>query len=151
MAHLPTDSLIDQSSTLLHACLIYSYTSMWPTQEVETGGAPALEVEQRVSNILQVGTSIVNSGRFDLRFIVFPLFMAGVATSSGSQKMLALDLICALGTNEAVGRNVATTAHVLQTVYQRQTESYMRKGHALDVDWIDIMADQGLQLVNFGL
>lgn len=77
--------------------------------------------------------------------------MAGVASSSSSQKMLALDLLSGIEGNESVGRNVTTTRHVLQIVFQRQTEGYMRKGHALDVDWMEIMIEQGLQMVNFGL
>ncbi|KLJ07578.1 hypothetical protein EMPG_16936 [Blastomyces silverae] len=150
---LPSRSkeMLQHSTTLFHASLIYSYTSMWPGQCIETGGGPALEISQRTTAILQVVSSIVHAGRFDLRFIVFPLFMAGVASSSSSQKMLALDLLSSIEGNESVGRNVTTTRHVLQIVYQRQTEGYMRKGHALDVDWVEIMIEQGLQMVNFGL
>ncbi|EQL38813.1 hypothetical protein BDFG_00341 [Blastomyces dermatitidis ATCC 26199] len=150
---LPSRSkeMLQHSTTLFHASLIYSYTSMWPGQCIETGGGPALEISQRTTAILHVASSIVHAGRFDLRFIVFPLFMAGVASSSSSQKMLALDLLSSIEGNESVGRNVTTTRHVLQIVYQRQTEGYMRKGHALDVDWVEIMIEQGLQMVNFGL
>ncbi|OAX83466.1 hypothetical protein ACJ72_02168 [Emergomyces africanus] len=143
--------MLQHATTLFHASLIYSHTSMWPCQCIETGGGPALEISQRSTAILHVASSIVHAGRFDLRFIVFPLFMAGVASSSSSQKMLALDLLSSIEGNESVGRNVTTTRHVLQIVYQRQTEGYMRKGHALDVDWVEIMIEQGLQMVNFGL
>ena len=115
------------------------------------GGAPALEIEQRASAILNIASEVVTAGRFDLRFIVFPIFIAGVASNSPSQKMAALDLLSAIEGSEAVGRNVTTTRHVLQVVFQRQTDAYMTQGHALDVDWIDIMAEQGLQMVNFGL
>ncbi|KAK2806917.1 hypothetical protein FQN51_005717 [Onygenales sp. PD_10] len=153
MDMLPSRSkeLLQLSTTLFHACFIYSYTSMWPNQLLETGGGPALEISQRATAILHVASSIINADRFDLRFIVFPLFMAGVASSSGSQKMLAVDLLSSIEANESVGRNVTTTRHVLQIVYQRQTEGYMQRGHSLDVDWIEIMIEQGLQLVNFGL
>ncbi|EGC42767.1 conserved hypothetical protein [Histoplasma capsulatum var. duboisii H88] len=150
---LPSRSkeMLQHATTLFHASLIYSYTSMWSSQSIETGGGPALEISQRTTAILHVASSIVHAGRFDLRFIVFPLFMAGVASSSSSQKMLALDLLSGIEGNESVGRNVTTTRHVLQIVFQRQTEGYMRKGHALDVDWMEIMIEQGLQMVNFGL
>ncbi|KKZ64832.1 hypothetical protein EMCG_09280 [[Emmonsia] crescens] len=150
---LPSRSkeMLQHSTTLFHATFIYSHTSMWPSQCIETGGGPALEISQRTTAILHIASSIIHAGRFDLRFIVFPLFMAGVASSSSSQKMLALDLLSGIEGNESVGRNVTTTRHVLQIVYQRQTEGYMRKGHALDVDWVEIMIEQGLQMVNFGL
>ncbi|QSS62291.1 hypothetical protein I7I51_04468, partial [Histoplasma capsulatum] len=138
---LPSRSkeMLQHATTLFHASLIYSYTSMWSSQSIETCGGPALEISQRTTAILHVASSIVHAGRFDLRFIVFPLFMAGVASSSSSQKMLALDLLSGIEGNESVGRNVTTTRHVLQIVFQRQTEGYMRKGHALDVDWMEIM------------
>ncbi|PGG99304.1 hypothetical protein AJ79_08571 [Helicocarpus griseus UAMH5409] len=150
---LPSRSkeILQHATTLYHASLIYSYTSMWPTQSIETGGGPALEISQRANAILHVAASVINAGRFDLRFTVFPLFMAGVASSSDSQKMLALDLLSSIEENESVGRNVTTTRHVLQIVWERQNDGYMRKGHALDVDWVEIMVEQGLQMVNFGL
>ncbi|EEH19043.2 hypothetical protein PABG_01362 [Paracoccidioides brasiliensis Pb03] len=150
---LPSRSkeLLQHSTTLFHATFIYSHTSMWPNQCIENGGEPALEISQRTAAILHVATRIVQAGRFDLRFIVFPLFMVGVASSSPSQKMLVLDLLSSIEGNESVGRNVTTTRHVLQIVHQRQNDGYMQKGHALDVDWVEIMVEQGLQMVNFGL
>jgi hypothetical protein len=124
---------------------------MWPSQRIETGGGPIAEIERSTSSILQVAEEIVNASRFNLRFIVFPIFMAGIASSSGSQKMLALDLLSSIECHEGVGRNVTTTRHVLQIVYQRQTEGFIKQGHSLDVDWVEIMIEQGLQMVNFGL
>ena len=76
--------------------------------------------------------------------------MAGVASSSGSDKMLALDLMTIME-KEGVGRNTTTTRHILQIVYERQTQRFMSQGHSLDVDWMDIMIEQGLQVVNFGI
>ena len=124
---------------------------MWRSQGIEKGGGPIGEIGRSTSSILQVAEEIVSASRFDLRFIVFPVFMAGVASSSGSQKMLALDLLSSIESHEGVGRNVTTTRHVLQIVCQRQTEGFMKRGHSLDVDWIEIMIEQGLQMVNFGL
>jgi hypothetical protein len=124
---------------------------MWPSQRIETGGGPIVEIERSTSSILKVAEEIVNANRFNLRFIVFPIFMAGIASSSGSQKMLALDLLSSIGNHEGVGRNVITTRHVLQIVYQQQTEGLIKQGHSLDVDWVEIMIEQGLQMVNFGL
>ncbi|KAL2215657.1 fungal-specific transcription factor domain-containing protein [Thermoascus aurantiacus ATCC 26904] len=142
--------LLQQSLTLFHACLIFSYTSMWPGQRLESGDAPDEDIGHHASVILQVAESIVHAGRFDLRFVVFPLFMAGVATSSGGQKMMAMELMASME-KEGVGRNATTTRQVLQLVYERQTQQLMSVGHSLAVDWIDVMIEHGLQVVNFGL
>ncbi|PGH10810.1 hypothetical protein AJ80_07361 [Polytolypa hystricis UAMH7299] len=148
MERLPRRSKeqLQHASTLYHACLLYSYTSMWPSQRLGPHSAPGAEIEQRASSILRVGADIViNSGRFDLRFIVFPVFMAGVTSSSSQRQQFALDLIAGIERNGGVGRNVGTTRHVLNIVYQRRGEGYG------DVDWMEIMREQGLQMVNFGL
>lgn len=124
---------------------------MWPNQAAETSAISALDIDQRISAILSIANEITSMGRYDLRFIIFPTFIAGVAATSPTHKMIALDILSNFEANEGVGRNVATTRQLLQTVYQHQTNAYMRRGHAFDVDWLDIMAKQGLQLVNFGL
>ncbi|KAL1965612.1 hypothetical protein VTN77DRAFT_5289 [Rasamsonia byssochlamydoides] len=142
--------LLQNALTLYHACLIYSYTSMWPGQRRALNSASNELIGHHAAVILQVAESIVNAGRFDLRFIIFPLFMAGMATSSGGQKMIAMDLISSME-KEGVGRNATTTRHVLQIVYERQTQRFMTVGHSLDVDWTEAMIEQGLQVVNFGL
>jgi len=123
---------------------------MWPGQRLESGDAPDEDIGHHASVILQVAESIVHAGRFDLRFVVFPLFMAGVATSSGGQKMMAMELMASME-KEGVGRNATTTRQVLQLVYERQTQQLMSVGHSLAVDWIDVMIEHGLQVVNFGL
>lgn len=123
---------------------------MWPSQRMETGPASDPEITVSTHEILEVAQDIVNAGRLELRFIVFPIFMAGVGSSSGSDKMMALDLMMTME-KEGVGRNTTTTRHVLQIVYERQTQRFMNVGHSLDVDWIDIMVEQGLKVVNFGL
>jgi hypothetical protein len=123
---------------------------MWPGQRLAPDSASDEIIGHHAAVILQVTENIVNSGRFDLRFIIFPLFMAGVATASGGQKMMAMDLMSSME-KEGVGRNATTTRHVLQIVYERQTQQFMTVGHSLDVDWAGIMVEQGLQVVNFGL
>jgi hypothetical protein len=125
---------------------------MWANQVIETGGSPALEIEHHASVILRVATEIVGAARFHLGFIVFPVLMAGIASSSPSQKMLAHDLLSSFEhRSEGVGRNISTARHLLHIVYQRQTDSYMARGHALDVSWMSIMVEQGLQVVNFDI
>lgn len=65
--------------------------------------------------------------------------------------MMAMELMTNMEDEEdGMGRNAATTRTILQTIYERQLDCLMRVGHTLDVDWADLMAQEGLQMVNFG-
>jgi len=142
--------VFDQAHALYRTCILYSHTSMWPTQRVDMGPGAEDEIAQCVSEVLHLANSIIGSHRLEQRFIVFPLFMAGFSSSSGEEKMLALDLMSAME-QESIGRNTRATRQLLQLVYERQNESLMRTGHSLHVDWIDTMMESGLQVVNCGL
>jgi hypothetical protein len=117
---------------------------------MDTGAEFDGEIANCSSTILQIGEDMIKKARLQLRFLVFALFMAGVASSSGSDKRRALDLISAME-NDAVGRNATITRNLIQIVYDRQAKQFMSEGHSLGVDWIDIMIEQRLQVVNFGV
>jgi hypothetical protein len=140
-----------ESAYMLHlACLVYSHTSMWPTQRHDLGPEYDDEIAHAVSQIINTAERIIDSNRLELRFIVFPLFIAGYASIDGNQKMIALDLI--QRTEESsIGGNTIVTRRALQVVYERQTSQFMNIGHSLGVCWKDVMVEQGLQVVNFGL
>ena len=142
--------VFDHASSLYQACMIYSLTSMWPTQRLDEVPAFDNEIEEYIAEILRIAGGIVAAGQLELRFIIFPLFMAGVASVSGSDKRRALDLIKSME-RESIGTNTSTTRRVLQLVYGKQTQRFMHTGHSLDVNWVEVMVEQGLQVVNFGL
>jgi hypothetical protein len=145
-----SQQLFQHASSLYRACIIFSHTSMWPSQRLDTGPDFDAEIGQCVSEILQTAEGVVDAGRLELRFIVFPLFMAGFASTDGTQKMMALDMISTME-RKSIGSNTTATRHALQIVYEQQTQRFMHTGHSLDVNWSDIMVEQGLQVVNFGL
>lgn len=142
--------VLEQASSLYRACMIYSHTSMWPTQRLDEGPGFDNEIAECTRKIFDIAEKIIGQGRYDSRFIVFPLFMAGVSSHSGVERMRAMDLIQRMEF-ESIGANTATTRRILKMVYERQTERFMQVAHSLDVCWIDIMAEQGVQVVNFGL
>jgi Fungal specific transcription factor domain len=145
-----SQQLFQQASSLYRACIIFSHTSMWPSQRLDTGPEFDTEIGQCVAEILHTAEGVVTSGRLELRFIIFPLFMAGFASADGGQKMTALDMISTME-KKSIGSNTTATRHALQIVYEQQTQRFMHTGHSLDVNWSDIMVEQGLQVVNFGL
>jgi hypothetical protein len=145
-----SQQLFQHASSLYRACIIFSHTSMWPSQRMDTGPEFDAEIGQCVSDILHTAEGVVTSGRLELRFMIFPLFMAGFASTDGTQKRMALDMISTME-QKSIGSNTTATRHALQIVYERQTQRFMHTGHSLDVNWSDIMVEQGLQVVNFGL
>lgn len=142
--------IFEHASSLYQTCMIYSHTSMWPTQRLDDGPDFDGEIAECTTKIFQIAERVVSQRRLHSRFIVFPLFMAGVSSHSGAQKKHAIDLIASME-NEELGANTSAARRLLQTIYQRQTERFMQVGHSLDVCWMDVMAEQGTQMLNFGL
>ena len=123
---------------------------MWATQQVDSPSSHGNEVTQCSSEILALANDIIQRRRFDYRFIVFPVFIAGFAATSNADKMLALEVITKME-QESIGNNTRATRKLLQAVYEKQNANMARLGHARDVDWIELMHDRSLDVVSFGL
>ncbi|KAJ5162868.1 transcriptional regulator family: Fungal Specific TF [Penicillium coprophilum] len=143
--------IMQQSATLYHVCQLFSYSSMWPGQRVESDFCPDGDIDHHATEILRLAERTTHTRRADRHFIVFPLFLAGATASASGLKMMAMELMTSMEDEEdGMGRNAATTRAILQIVYERQLERLMHVGHTFDVDWSDLMAQEGLQMVNFG-
>jgi Fungal specific transcription factor domain len=149
---LPTQlrRLFDHAFTFHRACIIYSHMSLWPRQGMDMPGQSDAEVVAAASDILKTAEQNFAEGQLDLRFLVFPLFMAGVSSIDGEQKQRVSELIRVIETGR-IGSNTRTTRRALEFVYEKQMESLHISGQIFDVDWIDILAEKGLTVVNFGL
>ncbi|KAJ5224132.1 transcriptional regulator family: Fungal Specific TF [Penicillium chermesinum] len=146
-----SQEIMQQSATLFHTCNLFSYTSMWPGQRLESEYSTSGEIDHHASEILRIAERTNSTRRADRHFLVFPLFLAGATVSASGLKMMAMELMTGMEDEEdGMGRNAATTRAILQTVYERQLERLMRVGHTLDVEWADLMAQERLQMVNFG-
>ncbi|CAL5867716.1 uncharacterized protein PFLUO_LOCUS1935 [Penicillium psychrofluorescens] len=149
---LPTRSrdLMQQSIALFHVCHLFSYSSMWPAQRLESEFSTDGEIDHHASEILRIAEQAAHAQRADRRFLIFPLFLAGATASASGLKMMAMELMSNMEDEEEMGRNAATTRAILQVVYERQLERLMRVGHTMDVDWVELMAQERLHMVNFG-
>lgn len=148
-----SQEIMQQSATLFHTCHLFSYTSMWSGQRLESeySSSSSAEIDRHAEQILHIAERTNSTRRADRHFLVFPLFLAGATVSASGLKMMAMELMTAMEDEEdGMGRNAATTRAILQTVYERQMERLMRVGHTLDVEWAALMAQEGLQMVNFG-
>ena len=123
---------------------------MWPTQRLDTSPDYDTEIAVASNQILQMTRRILSDGRVDCRFLVFPVFMAGYAASDGGQKATALELIECMQ-KDSIGRNTSATKKALGLVYEKQNERFMTTGQSLDIDWMDVIGDQHMLIVNFGL
>jgi hypothetical protein len=142
--------LLENASTLYRACIIYSHTSMWPGQRLETSPAYDVEISVASNQILHITTQALAQDRPDCRYLVFPVFMAGFASMDGTQRMQALDLLRAMETS-SIGRNTTAARKSLAAVYEAQNDRFMNTGQSLDVDWMEVMKGRDLVVVNFGL
>lgn len=120
---------------------------MWPTQRLESGSPIHPRVSRYAREILQLGREIIDNGHLERKFIVFPLFMAGFVSESMADREEALELLTALE-QKTMGRVANASKSLLELVYERQEMSLQRGGNALDVDWVQIVVEKGLQVVN---
>ena len=134
---------------LYQASIIYSRSSMWPSQRAEDSASDETQLGQCISGILELSQHYIQTNRPHLRFVVFPLFLAGFASNMAEQKMLALQLIKSFESHSA-GRNTTTIRKLLQVVFQRQRQSLTDFGTPWTVDWTEVMREERLEVVNFG-
>lgn len=149
---LPTrpKRLYEHAATLYRACIIYSHTSMWAGQRLDTPPDYNTEIAVASNQILQMTRNAIADDRSDCRYLVFPVFIAGFVATDGAQRMNALDLLRSME-QTSIGRNTTATRKALAAVYEKQNERFMNTGQSLDVDWKEVMAERNLTIVNFGL
>lgn len=108
------------------------------------------EIRLYCREILQAAQMIISQEHFELRFIVFPLFMAGFASKDMSEKELALNLI-RIVEQHSYGASTESVRRLLETVLDRQRDAILRTGTANEVDWVEKMELTGQQLIIYGL
>jgi hypothetical protein len=123
---------------------------MWLGQRADATAADEAEINHCVSAILNTTQESVRTDGLQLRFMIFPLFLAGFASNRGEDKTLALELVRVLERSSAT-RNATTIRQLLQAVYHRQEQSIRQSGTPWQVDWTAVMLDKQLQVVNHGL
>jgi len=102
------------------------------------------------AEILHAVSIILSKERFDMRFIVLPLFMAGFCTRNAAEKETALRFMMEIEKN-GYGGSTDNARRLLQTIYEKQRLAVMQMGNANSVDWIDEMERSGQRLIIYGL
>lgn len=123
---------------------------MWPSQVVDTGQPDQREIEEHVSGVLAIARRIIETECFERRFIVLPIFIAGVASQHKATKALALELLTAMQQGE-IGRTTTAVIELLQKVFEQENQRVVGLGANVQIDWIHTMQSQHVHVVYFGL
>jgi hypothetical protein len=95
------------------------------------------------SEVIQVARIIISQQRFELRFIIFHVFMAGFASKGPNEKEEALEIIKTIE-KHSYGSIMESVRMLLETVKEKQRAAILQTGRASAVDWLEEMEKNGL-------
>ena len=138
---------------------------MYPAQHLHYPSHTIPEVGQCAGQVLRLAREIVASGHVERKFIVFPLIISAFVNKNQVEREEILGLVKRME-EDSVGRNVVAARQLLEIVYERQErkrEEQLRKQGKCegesgleseeevmieDVDWVGMLGELGLQVVN---
>lgn len=126
---------------------------MFPGQGlIPTANQAAFQTDTgtRVSNILTLAMSIFANGELDRREVVFPIFMAGVATNNPNAKAKAMDLLKSYD-GHGIGQNTSVVRKLLGAVCEEQRRRVAAGRRMEEVEWLRFGRERGMSVVNCGL
>lgn len=126
---------------------------MFPSQRTlpsANKSALAADTETRVSHILTLTQSILESGDLARREVVFPCFIAGFATTDPNTKVRFVSLLRAFE-GYGIGQNTSVVRKLLVGVYEEQRRG-VESGRGMEgVEWLRWGRERGMSVVNCGL
>jgi len=141
---------------LYQAAIVYSRTSMFPHHRSippHHQHDPHLhaDTERRCASILTLASTHLETDQLVCRHDLFPLFIAGVATTQPDAKIHAIDCAKAFERAGGIGRNTARTRRLLVAVCEEQRRVVGAGGRMEMVEWWAVAEERGLGVVNCGL
>jgi hypothetical protein len=122
---------------------------MYPGQLSKSDAEAEKQVELCAREILQIAGMIIDHKRFEFRYILFPVFLAGFASKDTMEKSVAVELIRNLE-KTSYGMSTKSTRKLLESVYQKQQDETSRTGRTR-VNWIEVLQLSGEKLIIFGI
>ncbi|KAH7309385.1 fungal-specific transcription factor domain-containing protein [Rhexocercosporidium sp. MPI-PUGE-AT-0058] len=141
---------VEHSYLLFRVCILYTHTSMYSGHLHDLEPDTKAQIEVCCTEILHAVSIILSKERFDPRYIVFPLFLAGFCTWNLTKKDTALSFMTEVEKNE-YGGVTNNVQRLLQTIYKKQSVAVAQTGNANSVDWVDEMERSGQRLIIYGL
>jgi hypothetical protein len=123
---------------------------MYPQQMLDLTPELNAEITTFSTEIIQAAHMIVSQQLFDLRFIVFPLFIAGFATQDPNEKDLALRLLRTVE-RYCCGVSTESARRLLEMIYNKQAAAAHSPGGSGRIDWVEEMGLSGQRLIIYGL
>lgn len=108
------------------------------------------DAERRVTSTINLATNLLQRNRLERRDVIFPLFIAGTATSQPRSRALILNLIKSFE-GSGIGLNTRRTGRLLSAVYEEQERRVAGGGRREEVEWLEVAKGRELVLVNCGL
>jgi len=126
---------------------------MWPSQCADAGYAyDADAVARCCSEILSRASQIIARQQWTRRYIVFPIFLAGIFTAYFPERKTAMDLLRAMELT-SIGSNTRATRKWLERIWadEQQTGS-AALGRPTHGNWVQMINDVGdFSMVHLGL
>ncbi|KAL2064833.1 hypothetical protein VTL71DRAFT_3973 [Oculimacula yallundae] len=141
---------IEHSYLLFRVCILYTHTSMYSGQLNDPEPDTETHINACCTEILRAVSIILSKERFDMRFIVLPLFMAGFCTQNPAEKETALRFMVEVE-KHGYGGSTDNVRRLLQSIYEKQQIAAMQTGNSNSVDWVDEMDRSGQRLIIYGL
>lgn len=126
---------------------------MFPNQRLLPTANQALlatDTAARAAQILSLASAILSKGGLDHRAVVFPVFIAGIATPNADAKIKAIELLRAFE-GHGIGQNTGVVRRLLVGVCEEQRRCVEVGRRAEEVDWVRFGRERGLGVVNCGL
>lgn len=153
LTNIPQTNKVLQAFLMYQASIIYSRTSMFPGQAlIPTANQAAFlaDTNTRVSQIITLTMSIFANGELDRREVVFPIFMAGVATNNPNAKAKAIELLKSYE-GHGIGQNTSVVRRLLVAVCDEQNRRVAAGRRMEEVEWLRFGRERGMSVVNCGL
>lgn len=150
---VPSKLTIFKTVTIYGAGIIYSHTSMFPRQRAfQTGDQSAIdaEIEACKDSILEVASNMLATQQLDQRWIVFPVFMAGIASKQSDAMVQAMDIIRGYE-NSGIGQNTTVVRRLLTAINEEQSQRVSTGLPMEDIDWHAVASERGFRISNCGL
>ncbi|KAM0173439.1 hypothetical protein ACHAPC_010415 [Botrytis cinerea] len=132
------------------ACKIYCHTSMYQGQSLIRTAEVEEELSSCAREIVLITKMMMDLGCLRSRYVVFPIFMAGIVSQVKKEKQIALDALLRLE-ETSIGLNTRITREFLASIIEKQNIAIAETGNQLRVSWFEEMQASGKQLVLMGL
>lgn len=148
--------VFEHAYVLHQATMIYSRTSMFAqrSMDVANQGDVHADTEQRCIGILTLASSYTDAElMMKHRHAVFPVLMAGIATTQPDAKIQAMNIVKAMESpaRGGIGQNTYRTRQLLVAFCEEQRRVVGAGGKIEQVDWLALARERDLSVVHCGL